>query len=409
MIAKQTPVEGEGFILNIQKLASEFKATFHHDDYRVFFAPGRINLIGEHTDYNGGHVFPCAITYGTYGVAQKRTDQLIRLFSKNFHDNGIIEVDLNDLEFNDAHGWANYPKGVIQLLRRKFPVIQTGMDILIYGNIPNGAGLSSSASIELLIGVIVQELFDINMDRIDLVKLGQQVENKYMGVNSGIMDQFAVGMGKRNSGILLDCQTLSYEYAPIYLENHHIIIMNTNKRRELAVSKYNERRSECTQALEQLQTVTDIEALCELTEEQFLKYQGTIDNDIIRKRAKHAVLENDRTLKALQALRDGELDEFGQLMNASHRSLRDDYEVTGLELDTLVEAAWKQEGVIGARMTGAGFGGCAIAIVEKGKTDDFYENVSKKYQDIIGYEATFYIANIGDGAKEIEKSLEWEI
>jgi galactokinase len=269
------------------------------------------------------------------------------------------------------------------------------------GEIPNGAGLSSSASIELLTGVLINGLYGLEIPRLELIKLGKQVENEFIGVNSGIMDQFAIGMGKQDAGILLDCQTLHYEYAPIQLDHHKIIIINTNKRRELADSKYNERRGECEQALALLQQRLPIEALGQLSEKEFDENEYLIPDETVRKRAKHAVYENVRTLKVLEELRAGHLETFGQLVNQSHVSLRDDYEVTGIELDSLVEAAWKQPGVIGARMTGAGFGGCAIAIVATEAVEQFIANVGAEYLDKIGYAADFYVASIGDGAKEI--------
>jgi galactokinase len=386
-------------------LITKFEEIFPSNEsqkIRLFFSPGRINLIGEHTDYNGGHVFPCAITYGTYGVVRKREDRTIRMYSLNFEDKGVIEFHLDHLEYDPVHNWANYPKGMIRYIQEKEGLLPYGMDVLIYGNIPNGAGLSSSASLEVLTGVMVNELLDLRMARLDLVKLGKKVENEFIGVNSGIMDQFAVGMGKENCGILPDCNTLKYEYAPLKLSGYKIIIMNTNKRRELADSKYNERRSECETALELLQQVKEISSLGDLTEEEFESIKGHIHNDVLTKRAKHAVYENQRTLKALAALKNGDLNEFGLLMNSSHISLRDDYEVTGAELDTLVEAAWIQEGTIGARMTGAGFGGCAIAIVKEESVNKFIAEISKEYLTKIGYEASFYVASIGDGAKEIE-------
>ncbi|WP_066174934.1 galactokinase [Bacillus marinisedimentorum] len=391
--------------MNLQQLSEKFTDIFGAKDFRTFFAPGRINLIGEHTDYNGGNVFPCAITFGTYAVARKRRDGLVRMYSMNFEEKGIIEFELTSLNFDEEHDWANYPKGMIRFLKDSGHMIDSGLDVLFYGNIPNGAGLSSSASIEFVTGVMLERLFNLAVDRIDLIKIGKQVENEFIGVNSGIMDQFAIGMGKKGAGILLDTQTLRFEYAPIDLEDHKIIIMNTNKRRELAGSKYNERRQECENALASLQQVTDISSLGDLTEEEFEKHKHAIENDTERKRAKHAVYENRRTLKALEALKGGNLGEFGRLMNESHVSLRDDYEVTGKELDTLAEAAWKQPGVIGARMTGAGFGGCAIAIVEKNEVDNFVENVGESYKGSVGYEADFYVASIGDGAKELETEM----
>jgi galactokinase len=387
--------------MNVTTLNKIFLDMFHVLPKQAFFAPGRINLIGEHTDYNGGHVFPCAITYGTYAVARKREDQLVRLYSVNFPDKGIIEFNLNQLAYDSAHSWANYPKGMIRYIMEAGYEIPTGFECAIQGNIPNGAGLSSSASIELLTGVMVSGLYQLGILQLELIKLGKQVENEFIGVNSGIMDQFAIGMGMKNAGILLDCQTLSYEYAPIHLEDYKILIMNTNKRRELADSKYNERRSECEQALAQLKKKLPIEALGQLSETEFDENQYLITNETVRKRAKHAVYENIRTLKALKELKEGNLAAFGQLMNESHISLRDDYEVTGVELDSLVEAAWKQPGVLGARMTGAGFGGCAIAIVENKEVESFIENVGAAYKEKIGYAADFYVASIGDGAKEI--------
>ncbi|MFK9092174.1 galactokinase [Bacillus salipaludis] len=388
--------------MNMSTLQTAFQDLFHALPEKAFFAPGRINLIGEHTDYNGGHVFPCAITYGTYAVARKRKDRKVRLYSVNFPDKGIIEFNLNQLDYEKQHNWANYPKGMIRYIVDAGNEVPTGFECVIQGNIPNGAGLSSSASIELLTGVLLNGLFELAIPRIDLIKLGKKVENEFIGVNSGIMDQFAVGMGKKDVGILLDCQTLKYEYAPIQLENHKIIIMNTNKRRELADSKYNERRSECEEALSQLQQKLPIEALGQLSEVEFDENQHIITSETVRKRAKHAVYENVRTMKALGELKAGNLEAFGQSMNQSHISLRDDYEVTGVELDRLVEAAWRQPGVIGARMTGAGFGGCAIAIVENEAVENFIANVGTAYLDEIGYVADFYVASIGDGAKEIE-------
>ncbi|MBT2741130.1 galactokinase [Bacillus sp. ISL-77] len=388
--------------MNVTTLNKVFLDMFHILPRKAFFAPGRINLIGEHTDYNGGHVFPCAITYGTYAVARKREDQVIRLYSTNFTEKGIIEFNLNELDYEKEHNWANYPKGMIRYMIEAGYEIPTGFDCAIEGNIPNGAGLSSSASIELLTGVLVNGLFELEIPRLDLIKLGKKVENEFIGVNSGIMDQFAIGMGKKDAGILLDCQTLSYEYAPIHLDDYKILIMHTNKRRELADSKYNERRGECEEALAQLQQKLPIEALGQLSEAEFDENQYLITNETVRKRAKHAVYENVRTIKALEELKAGNLEAFGQLINQSHVSLRDDYEVTGVELDSLVGAAWKQPGVLGARMTGAGFGGCAIAIVENDKVENFIANVGSAYLEKIGYKAEFYAASIGDGAKEIQ-------
>lgn len=389
--------------MNLNNLKKKFTELFKQTDMEAFFSPGRINLIGEHTDYNGGNVFPCAITLGTYGLAAKREDKTLNFYSENFAELGIISIDLDNLEYNAADRWTNYPKGMIKFLKESGYDINQGLDILYYGNIPNGAGLSSSASIELLTGFIVQTLFGLDIDRLELIKTGQRVENEFIGVNSGIMDQFAVGKGKKDTAILLDCNTLEYELIPVVLENHSIVIMNTKKRRELADSKYNERRSECDQALAELQKVLTISSLGELDEQTFDQHQSILSNETILKRARHAVTENQRTLKASVALKAGNLEEFGQLMNESHISLRDDYEVTGPELDIMVQAAWDQPGILGARMTGAGFGGCAIAIVENNKIDEFIDQVGKQYLDQIGYPGEFYIAQISDGPKLLEE------
>ncbi|WP_421102879.1 galactokinase [Sporosarcina psychrophila] len=387
-------------------LSSEFQSLFNTvETPRVFFAPGRINLIGEHTDYNGGHVFPASISFGTYALAQKRDDQKLRFYSLNFPSIGTIECDLADLDYNEAHDWANFPKGMINYMRESGLKITTGMDILFYGDIPNGAGLSSSASIEMVTGVLLEGLFDLKIERVQMIQLGQKVENDYIGVNSGIMDQFAIGKGKKGHAILLNCQTLAYSYAPIELNNHVIMIINTNKQRTLAGSKYNERRAQCEQALENLQTVLQINSLGDLTKEQFEQHKHLITNETSQKRAKHAVYENQRTLEAFQQLQRGNLEAFGRLMNESHTSLQQNYDVTGIELDTIVHTAWDQPGVVGARMTGAGFGGCAIAIVEKDKVNNFKKNINKVYSGKIGYEASFYTATIGDGARELTEGV----
>lgn len=387
--------------MELTGLKQKFEELFGKKDYTAFFAPGRINLIGEHTDYNGGNVFPCAITLGTYAIAAKNDLKQIRLYSENFPEAGVISFDLADLDHKKADSWANYPKGMLRYLKEAGHAIPEGMDMVIFGNIPNGSGLSSSASLELLMGVVLDNLFDLNVDRLDLIKTGKRVENEFIGVNSGIMDQFAVGMGEENKAILLDCNTLEYEMVPVELGNHAIVIMNTKKRRELVDSKYNERRSECEEALAKLQTVVSVGSLGELDEETFENAKAVLESDVLYRRARHAVTENQRTLKAKAALQAGELEAFGQLMNQSHISLRDDYEVTGIELDTLVQAAWDQPGVLGARMTGAGFGGCAIAIVEKDAIPAFIDNVGKTYEAAIGYPAEFYIAEISDGAKRL--------
>ncbi len=388
--------------LSIQQLRSDFATVFGAEADHTFFSPGRINLIGEHTDYNGGHVFPAAISLGTYGVARKRDDNLLRFYSANFEDKGIIEVPLEDLRFEKEHNWTNYPKGVLHFLQKAGHVIDKGMDVYVFGNIPNGSGLSSSASLELLTGIIADRLFDLKLERLDLVKIGKQTENEFIGVNSGIMDQFAIGMGADQRAIYLDTNTLEYDLVPLDLKDNVVVIMNTNKRRELADSKYNERRAECEKAVEELKQKLSIATLGELNEWDFDEYSYLIQDENRLKRARHAVLENQRTLQAQAALQAGNLEKFGRLMNASHVSLEHDYEVTGLELDTLAHTAWEQEGVLGARMTGAGFGGCAIALVRKDAVEAFQKNVGQKYEEVVGYAPSFYIAEIAGGSRVLD-------
>jgi galactokinase len=386
----------------LTQLRSDFINTFGDgNDVRMFFAPGRVNLIGEHTDYNGGHVFPCALSVGTYAIGRIRNDDKVRLFSKNFTDLGIIDFNLNQLVNEPDHDWANYPKGVLNVFKENGYKIDRGFEILYFGNIPNGAGLSSSASIELATSVLLKGLFDLTIEMIDMVKLSQEAENEFIGVSCGIMDQFAIGMGKADSAVLLDCETMHYTYSPVKLGNASLVIANTNKRRGLAESKYNERRTECERALQNLQTKLTISSLGDLTVDEFETHKSLITNIIDQKRAKHAVYENERTKTAVEKLNRGDIQSFGQLMNQSHISLRDDYEVTGSELDALVEAAWEQEGVIGARMTGAGFGGCTVNILENKYIPDFLEKVGEKYTSETGLVADFYVVKIGNGAREI--------
>ena len=381
-----------------QELLKKFEEVFGDvNGAAVYFAPGRVNLIGEHTDYNGGHVFPCALTIGTYAVARLREDDKLCLYSMNFEESGIGESRLADIEQKTEGDWRNYPKGIVWAFGKKGFKVNKGLDILYFGNIPNGSGLSSSASIEVLTGFILKELFGFDVTNQDLALIGQFSENQYNGVNCGIMDQFAIAMGKEDSAIFLDTADLSFEYAPIALAGSKIVILNTNKKRGLGDSKYNERRAECETALALLQTKLSIQSLGELTEEEFEANKELIGDEIKIKRAKHAVYENQRTIKAVQALKDNDLALFGKLMIASHNSLRDDYEVTGKELDTLVAEALKQDGVIGARMTGAGFGGCAVSIVKEEAVATFIENVGKAYEEQIGYAADFYVVEIGNG------------
>lgn len=385
-----------------EKLLEKFKELFGAEgDIRVYFAPGRVNLIGEHTDYNGGHVFPCALTIGTYGVARKRTDKKLRFCSMNFEHLGVMESSVDDLKAENKSDWTNYPKGIIWAFGTRGMQVQQGMDLMLFGNIPNGSGLSSSASVEVLTGYILADLFGFEVSNQDLALIGQYAENNFNGVNCGIMDQFAIAMGKAGHAVFLDTATLKYEYAPLELKGAKIVISCTNKKRGLGDSKYNERRSECETALAEIQEVIGIETLGDLTEAQFEQYKSAIKDETRVKRAKHAVYENQRTLKAVEALKNNDVKLFGELMNASHVSLRDDYEVTGTELDTMVEEAWKIDGVIGSRMTGAGFGGCTVSIVKDEAVDTFISQVGKAYKEKIGYPGDFYVVEIGDGPSRL--------
>ena len=370
-------------------------------DIREYFAPGRVNLIGEHTDYNGGHVFPCALTIGTYAVARKREDRMLRFYSMNFEELGVITVSLDDLVYRKEDDWTNYPKGVIFAAASKGYLCDTGFDIVYNGTIPNGSGLSSSASIEVLTGFVLKDLFGFSYDMIENALIGQLAENRFIGVNCGIMDQFAIAMGRKDKAIFLDTATLQYEYAPVVLRGVKIVIMNTNKKRGLGDSKYNERREECETALKELQTELAIRALGDLTEEEFEQHKELIASPVRQKRAKHAVYENQRTVLAVKKLAENDLEAFGELMIQSHDSLRDDYEVTGKELDTLVAKTLEVPGVIGARMTGAGFGGCAVSLVKEEAVPEVIRYVGEEYEKEIGYAPTFYVVSIGDGPSRI--------
>ncbi len=368
---------------------------------RVFFAPGRVNLIGEHTDYNGGHVFPCALTLGTYAVVKKRKDRKLRFYSVNFSKLGILESSLDELTPCKEDGWLNYPKGVMWTVEQKGYKIPCGIDLMVFGDIPSGSGLSSSASIEIVTGVILNALFGFGISNQELALIGQYAEHNFNGVNCGIMDQFAIAMGKKDCAIFLDTADLSYEYAPVKLKDAKIIISSSNKRRGLSSSKYNERREECEMALSEIQAGMGINTLGDLDEALFEQVKMAIRDEDRRKRAKHAVYENQRTIKAVHALKNNDIELFGKLMNESHISLRDDYEVTGEELDTLAQEAWKVDGVIGSRMTGAGFGGCTVSIVKSNMVDEFIKRVGTAYKEKIGYSAKFYVVEIGSGPFEL--------
>lgn len=367
----------------------------------VYFAPGRVNLIGEHTDYNGGHVFPCALSIGTYAAVRKRNDRKLFFYSMNFEDNGVVESNLDDMIPSEAAGWTNYPKGVIWAFDKRGMKVDKGMDIVIYGNIPNGSGLSSSASLEVLTGYALKNEFNFSVTNIEIALIGQYSENNFNGMNCGIMDQFASAMGKKDHAIFLNTADLSYEYAPIKLANAKIVVTNSNVKHSLVGSSYNDRRRECEEALQDLQKVVEIQSLGELNEEQFLKFSYAIKNKTLLKRAKHAVLENQRTIQSVDALKSNDLLTFGKLMNESHVSLRDDYEVSCDEIDILVDEAWKIDGVIGSRITGGGFGGCTVSIVKDDAIENFMEKVGKTYKARTNKEACFYMVEIGDGPRII--------
>lgn len=370
-------------------------------DVNVYFAPGRVNMIGEHTDYNGGHVFPCALTIGTYAAARKREDDKLRFYSMNFDKLGVIESSIVDLKPEKEAEWTNYPKGVMWAFEKRGFKMPCGLDIVLNGNIPSGSGLSSSASLEVLTGYMLRDLFGFDVTNVDLAQIGQYSENNFNGMNCGIMDQFASAMGKKDNAIFLDTADLSYEYAPLVLEGAKIIITNSKVKHQLVDSEYNVRRSECEKALEELQTVVDIKGLGDLSEEQFEQYKSAIKDDVRVRRAKHAVYENQRTIRAVEALKKNDVKLFGELMNASHVSLRDDYQVSCDEIDILVEEAWKVPGVIGSRITGGGFGGCTVSIVKDEAVAEFQEKVGAAYRERVGKEADFYVVEIGDGPAKL--------
>ena len=386
-----------------KKLFDMFAELFGNSEgARFYFSPGRVNLIGEHTDYNGGHVFPCALTLGTYGAARKREDNKIHFYSMNLNSFGVVEASLDDLTNKKEYNWANYPLGIVWAFKEKGHTITSGFDMVIWGNIPNGSGLSSSASLEVLTGVILTDLFEIkDLSMTDLALIGQYSENNFNGCNCGIMDQFAVAMGKKDHAIFLDTSDLSYEYAPCILDGAKIVITNSKVKHSLVDSAYNDRRNECAAALKALQSELDIQALGDLTPEEFEAHKSLIKDEIQLQRAKHAVYENQRTIDAVTALKAGDIERFGKLMNQSHISLRDDYDVSCEEIDILVDLAWKIPGVLGSRITGGGFGGCTVSIVKDESVDTFIETIGKTYLEKVGHEAEFYTVDIGDGASRL--------
>ncbi|MBS6397431.1 MAG: galactokinase [Clostridiales bacterium] len=388
---------------NVTELTEKFAELFGTEgEPKAYFAPGRVNLIGEHTDYNGGHVFPCALTIGTYGVIRPRTDRQVRFYSMNFTELGIVETSLDDLVPCDEAGWTNYPKGIMWTFEKRGYHLTAGADILIYGNIPAGSGLSSSASLEVLTGLMLRDTFGFDISMVDLALIGQYSENNFNGMNCGIMDQFASAMGKKDCAIFLDTNTLNYEYASIVLPDAKIVITNSKVKHSLVSSAYNDRRRESETALKALQTVVDIRTLGDLNEEQFEQYKDAITDPICQKRAKHAVYENQRTIRAVEALKANDVEAFGKLMNASHISLRDDYETSCEETDILAELAWNIPGVLGSRITGGGFGGCTVSIVKNESVDLFIETLDKAYTEKTGHKAEFYVVDIGDGAHPLD-------
>ena len=385
-----------------QKMLDEFKTVYgDNSDVFVYFAPGRVNLIGEHTDYNGGHVFPCALTIGTYAAARKRNDRKLRLYSANFEKEGIVETTLDDLDPSKKLGWTDYPRGVMWAFEERGMKLPCGLDIALYGNIPNGSGLSSSASLEVLTGFMLKDLFGFDVTNKDLALIGQYSENNFNGCKCGIMDQFASAMGKEGNAIFLDCNTLEYKYAPIKLYGAKIVVTNSLVKHSLVTSAYNDRRNESAEALRDLRTVVKCDSLGDLTEEEFEEHKSAIKSDVARKRGKHAVYENRRTIKAVNALNDNDIVTFGKLMNESHASLKNDYETSCEECDILAEEAQKIDGVIGSRITGGGFGGCTVSIVKNEYIDAFIENVGKEYTEKTGLTAVFYVVEIGDGPYEL--------
>ena len=369
---------------------------------RAYFAPGRVNLIGEHTDYNGGHVFPCALTLGTYGIVRDREDRKLRFYSMNFESLGIIETSLDDLVPDEAANWTNYPKGVMWAFEKRGYKLAHGMDILIYGNIPSGSGLSSSASLEVLTGLMLKDTFGFeNLTMVEVALIGQDAENNFNGCNCGIMDQFASAMGKKDHAIFLDTNTLNYEYAPVILKDAKIVITNSKVKHSLVDSAYNDRRNECETALKELQAELPIHSLGELTQEEFELHKEAIKDPVRQRRAKHAVYENQRTIRAVEALRENDVELFGRLMNESHQSLKEDYQVSCREIDILVDMAQAMPGVLGSRITGGGFGGCTVSIVRNDAVDGFISQIGKTYQEKVSHEAEFYVVDIGDGAKII--------
>lgn len=393
-----------GIMTHTERVLQAFEQQFGDTEgVRLFFAPGRVNLIGEHTDYNGGHVFPCAISLGTYAAARKRTDRVMRFFSVNFEKIGVISTSLDELTPSKQAGWTNYPKGVVWAFAQKGHPIDCGFDMVIYGDIPNGSGLSSSASLEVLTGEMLRSFFGMEdvFTNEDLALIGQYSENEYNGMKCGIMDQFASAMGKEGNAIFLDTNSMEFEYAPLNLAGMKLMVTNTNKKHSLVDSEYNLRREQCGRALADLQKKLDVKTLGDLSIEEYEANKDLIEDEVCRRRAKHAVYENQRTIEAVAALKAGDVEHFGKLMNESHVSLRDDYETSCKEADILAEEAWKIPGVLGSRITGGGFGGCTVSIVKDEAVEEFQKKLGEVYLEKVGYPASFYTLEIGGGPKEL--------
>lgn len=386
-----------------EELAQSFNKRFGYDPAKLYFSPGRVNLIGEYTDFNGGHVFPAAISVGTYGAIAPRDDNQIRTYSANYPEAGIQTITVTDLALRPYDTWIKYLRGVMTVMAEAGYPVTKGFDLAIVGDMPTASGLSSSASLEILLLNMLQDMMGYQIDKLTIVKLGQAVENDYLGLKTGIMDQFAVAFGEDEQGIFLDTNTMAYEMVPAEFGEYRLLVMTTNKKRELTDSKYNERRAESEEALALLQENVDVETLGDLTVPQFEEAAADFEKDhaLVMKRARHAVSENQRTIAAKAALQAHDLVQFGKLLTASHASLRDDFEVSGIELDTLVETALRQPGVLGARMTGAGFGGSAIALVEKDQVPAVTTAVGDVYTAEIGYQPAFFVAEIVAGTHEI--------
>lgn len=383
------------------ELKHTFEQTYQSKPERLYYSPGRVNLIGEHIDYNGGLVFPAAISIGTYAAIRKRTDTLIRFYSSNFKEQGLVVVSLSDLSYRAEHGWVNYAKGIVQTLIQRGCVIPHGLDILVEGNLPPASGLSSSASLEVLIGYIFSDIFNLQLSRETLALIGQDVENNYMGMHCGIMDQLIIAKGVAGQALIMNTKTLNTKAVNATFDGYTWVIMNTNYKRKNTDSKYNERVAECQAVLKRIQTKTKVETLCEITPSQFESLQYLIEDPVLVKRFKHVVTEQARVIEAEQRMAIGDAKSFGLLLNASHTSLRLDYEVTGLHLDVLVEGAL-QAGAIGARVTGAGFGGCAIALVPNPSLSQFEGIVQSHYFEKTGLIPAFYDVIFTDGVKRIE-------